>query len=213
MKKYLVLTLAVIMLTFVFLGCTPTKEITNETQKEVTNETPPKNTNSEYKTAILDYSDSIGISGLCVEYKIRDYEGFKDKKGPSKAVYITPEGAEEIFDLSEDDGEFRRSNYYPVYGSYELWFNPDGKMERCSLISSVARPKEVTCSETEAIEVAQSFVDNNFIHSDSPNLLQTYYPSATSSIIISAKPRATPIVPQSLCWPSCESGISSSTTT
>ena len=39
------------------------------------------------------------------------------------------------------------------------------------------------------------------------------YPSATSRIIISTKPKATPTVAMLECVPACDSGISSSTTT
>ena len=39
------------------------------------------------------------------------------------------------------------------------------------------------------------------------------YPSATSRIIISVNPAATPIVPTLVCFPFCASGINSSTTT
>ena len=43
--------------------------------------------------------------------------------------------------------------------------------------------------------------------------LFAYYPSATSRIIISAKPRAAPMVPMLECAPAWDSGMSSSTTT
>lgn len=42
---------------------------------------------------------------------------------------------------------------------------------------------------------------------------QSHQPSATSNIIISTKPNATPTVAMLVCSPCCASGINSSTTT
>lgn len=45
------------------------------------------------------------------------------------------------------------------------------------------------------------------------SFLQKNYPKATSNTIIKAKPKASPIVPISVCLPYCDDGISSSVTT
>ena len=140
MKKYISFILVLVMLVYFFAGCTNV------------------NSNKEYKTAIISYSDSLGIKNLSVEYEIYDYKGFENKKGPQK-VSFKHQGKEVSLDLSYTDGEFLRDNYYPVYKYGDIaWFNPNGKIERYSLFDVTDRPSEITCSEEDAIQVATDFM-------------------------------------------------------
>lgn len=140
MRKYIAFLLVAILLLSSLAGCTQN----------------PNPTNEEYTTAIIGYSDSLGIKGLSVEYEIQDYEGFKDKKGP-KNVAFRLQGRETTIDLSGTEGKFYRNNYYPVYEYGDAWFNPDGIMEACSFYD-IDRPSEISCSEEEAIQVAKDFI-------------------------------------------------------
>ena len=151
MKKYIALTLTIITLTSVFFGCNSRNEQTDDGDKS----------NDGYKTAIIGYSDSLGIKGLSLEYEIQDREGFKDKKGPKKAVYKTPGGKEIVLDLSETNPTFGFSTYYPVYKYGDnIWFNPNGKLELYAIYDQNPRPTEISCSEEDVILIAKKFVNN-----------------------------------------------------
>lgn len=140
MKKIIALTLITALLSSLFIGC-----MNNGQEKE-------------YTTAIIGYSDSSDISGLKKEYEIRDYEGFKGKKGPEKVTF-KHKGQKITVSLSETEGKFFRNNYYPVYEYGDVaWFNPNGDLEcyywDIPMLSEIKRK----CSEEEAIRVASEFV-------------------------------------------------------
>ncbi len=139
MKKIIALMLITALLSSLFIGCT------NNGQEK------------EYTTAIIGYSGYY-ISGLKKEYEIRDYEGFKGKKGPEKVTFNHKEKQITV-SLSETEGKFFRNNYYPVYEYGDIaWFNPNGDLEY--YYWDIPRLSELKrkCSEEEAIRVASEFV-------------------------------------------------------
>lgn len=148
MRKYIAFLLVAILLLSSLAGCANNENNNDEYNNE--------EQNKEYRTYVVDYSDSLGIKGLRVEYEIQDYEGFKDKKGP-KNVTFKLHGKETTIDLSGTEGKFYRNNYYPVYEYGDAWFNPKGIMEKCSFYD-IDKPFETSCSEEEAIQVAKDFM-------------------------------------------------------
>ena len=139
MKKIIALMLITALLSSLFIGCT------NNGQEK------------EYTTAIIGYSGYY-ISGLKKEYEIRDYEGFKGKKGPEKVTF-NHKGKQITVSLSETEGKFFRNNYYPVYEYGDIaWFNPNGDLERYNWDIPKLSEIKRKCSEEEAIRVASEFV-------------------------------------------------------
>ena len=154
MKKYVAFLLVIILLLSSFVGCENNDQNKDDKPAHTSSEQ-----NKEYKTAIIGYSDgALGINRWSVEYEIRDYEGFKNKKGPKNAVWKVL-GEEKILDLSDREGKFYRDNYYPVYEYGNAWFNPDGIMESYLFPNAFTISEDGTCSEEEAVQIAKNFMN------------------------------------------------------
>ena len=142
MRKYIAFLLVAILLLSSLAGCTQN----------------PNPTDEEYTASIIGYSDSLGIKRLSVEYEIRDYEGFKDKKGP-KNVTFKLQGKETTIDLSDSPAKFSSQKYYPIYEYGDMGFNPDGILERYYLYVET-NTSDVKCSEENAVQLAKNFISD-----------------------------------------------------